>query len=141
PPALGPGDGNAQRPHRLLRRRNVPGHAGYQRHQPVGRNLGRQRIVHVLSECDGHQCGCKTNTTGQITSTESAPGLTATATLHVEAPPSIAKAFNPSNIALNATTSLTFTITNPAGNPDALTGVAFTDTLRTGLTQATGTSP
>src|SRR5437016_6511334 len=59
-----------------------------------------------------------------------------TATLTVVAPPTIAKVFNPSTISLNSTTSLTFTITNPAANTVALTGVAFSDTLPTGLTVA-----
>jgi hypothetical protein len=84
--------------------------------------------------------GAQVNTTGAVTSTEGGTGNTATATIHVEAPPSIAKVFNPSTIALNATTSLQFTITNPAANVDPLTGVAFTDTLPTGLTVANGTS-
>src|SRR5581483_6449917 len=82
----------------------------------------------------GIAAGLQTNTTGNVTSTEGGTGGTATASIKVEAPPSIAKVFNPSNIALNATTSLTFTITNPAANVDPLTGVAFTDTLPTGLT-------
>ncbi|HXA86896.1 MAG TPA: hypothetical protein VNZ47_17555, partial [Candidatus Dormibacteraeota bacterium] len=84
----------------------------------------------------GIAAGLQTNTTGNVTSTEGGTGGTASASVKVEAPPSIAKVFNPSTIALNATTSLTFTITNPAANVDPLTGVAFTDTLPTGLTVA-----
>jgi hypothetical protein len=49
-------------------------------------------------------------------------------TSHV-CPPSIVKVFNPTTIALSAISSLTFTITNPAANNVALTGVAFTDSL------------
>ncbi|MBZ5491805.1 MAG: DUF11 domain-containing protein [Acidobacteriia bacterium] len=84
----------------------------------------------------GIAAGQQTNTTGNVTSTEGGTGGTASASVNVEAPPSIAKVFNPSTIALNATTSLTFTITNPAANVDSLFGVAFTDTLPTGLTVA-----
>src|SRR5207302_939644 len=84
----------------------------------------------------GIAAGLQNNTTGNVTSTEGGTGGTASASVNVEAPPSIAKVFNPNTIALNATTSLTFTITNPAANVDALTGVAFTDTLPTGLTVA-----
>jgi large repetitive protein len=84
----------------------------------------------------GIAAGTQNNTTGNVTSTEGGSGGTASALINVVAPPSIAKAFNPSNIALNATTSLTFTITNPAANAVALTGVAFADTLPTGLTVA-----
>ena len=47
----------------------------------------------------------------------------------VVAPPSIAKAFAPNTISVNGTTTLTFTITNPAANTLTLTGVGFTDTF------------
>jgi CSLREA domain-containing protein/uncharacterized repeat protein (TIGR01451 family) len=88
----------------------------------------------------GTAAGTQNNTTGSVTSTEGGTGGTASASINVVAPPSIAKVFNPSSIALNATTSLTFTITNPAANTVALTGVAFTDTLPTGLTVANATA-
>src|SRR5262249_55782193 len=88
----------------------------------------------------GTAAGSQNNTTGNVTSTEGGAGGTASASVNVEAPPSIAKLFNPSTITVNATTSLTFTITNPAANVDPLTGVAFTDTLPAGLTVANATA-
>jgi mucin-19 len=89
----------------------------------------------------GTAAGQQNNTTGNVTSTEGGTGGTASASINVVAPPSIAKVFNPNAIALNATTSLTFTITNPAANPAAETGVAFNDTLPTGLTVANSSVP
>jgi uncharacterized repeat protein (TIGR01451 family) len=54
-------------------------------------------------------------------------------------PPTISKAFLTDPIAQGATSTLRFTITNPnAGS--ALSGIAFTDELPTGLTVATGSS-
>ena len=55
----------------------------------------------------------------------------------IVAPPSIAKAFGAASILLNASTSLTFTITNPAANTVAEAGVAFTDSLPAGLVVST----
>ncbi|HEU4414231.1 MAG TPA: hypothetical protein VFT65_05560, partial [Candidatus Angelobacter sp.] len=85
----------------------------------------------------GIAAGAQNNTTGNVTSTEGGTGGTASTSINVVAPPSIAKVFNPSSIALNATTSLTFTITNPAANTTSENGVAFTDTLPTGLVVST----
>jgi hypothetical protein len=45
----------------------------------------------------------------------------------VVAPPSISKAFNPTSVPVGQTSTLTLTITNPAANTVALTGVGFTD--------------
>ena len=56
-----------------------------------------------------------------------------TVTQNVIAPPSIAKAFVPTTIVVNGTSTLTLTITNPAANTVALTGVAFTDTFPAGV--------
>lgn len=52
------------------------------------------------------------------------------------APPTIGAAFGAASIALNASTSLTFTITNP-NSASGLTGIGFTDTLPVGLVIST----
>jgi hypothetical protein len=82
----------------------------------------------------GVAAGTQNNTTTNVTSNEGGTGNVATATINVVAPPTIAKSFTPSTIALNGTSSLQFTITNPAGNAVALTGVGFVDNLPAGLT-------
>jgi fimbrial isopeptide formation D2 family protein/uncharacterized repeat protein (TIGR01451 family) len=84
----------------------------------------------------GATAGIKNNTTSAVTSTEGGAGGTASASLAVIAPPTIAKAFGKASIAVNATTTLTFTLSN--SNPaTALTGAAFTDALPAGLAVAT----
>ena len=97
--------------------------------------------IAVNSQCSfsvtvtGVVSGNYTNTTGSVSSTNGGTGLAASANLVVASPPVIAKAFNPASIAPNATSALTFTITNP--NTFALTGVAFTDTLPVNVVVAT----
>ena len=88
--------------------------------------------------------GTQNNVTGNVTATESGPGNTASASIFVIAPPSIAKSFNPSSIPLNGTSTMTFVLTNPAVNSDPvlgiLTGVNFTDNLPPGIVVSTPTS-
>jgi uncharacterized repeat protein (TIGR01451 family) len=86
----------------------------------------------ISVDVTGTTAGDKLNSVA-ASSTNGGTGNTANATLNVVAPPSIAKAFNPTTIPLNGTSTLTFTITNPAGNTIALTGVSFTDTLPAGV--------
>ena len=85
----------------------------------------------------GAAAGSQSNTTSAVTSANGGTGGTASANLAVVAPPSISKAFGASGIALNGTTSLSFTLTNPTANTVSLTGVAFTDTLPSGIVVAT----
>jgi hypothetical protein len=60
-----------------------------------------------------------------------------TGNAQVVEPPSIAEAFSPAGIQPNGVSTLTITITNPAANSVALTGVAFTDSFPTNVVVAT----
>ena len=88
----------------------------------------------------GSAAGSHTNTTGAVTSVEGGTGNTASASIAVDAPPTIAAVFNPSSIGTGGTSQLTITMTNPAGNPVPLTFVGLTDTLPAGLTVASGSA-
>ena len=83
--------------------------------------------------------GTAVNTTGPISSNESGNGGSASASLSVVAPPSISKAFNPTSIPVNGTSTLTLSITNPNA-AQSLSGVAFTDTFPAGMTIASPSS-
>jgi hypothetical protein len=102
-----------------------------------GTSLAASTSCTFFVNVTGTTAGTKTNVTGNVTSTEGGTGGTATASIDVVAPPSIQKAFGAAAIPLNGTTSLTFTITNPASNGVAEAGVAFTDNLPAGLVVAT----
>ncbi len=102
-----------------------------------GSSLAQSTSCTFSVNVTGTSAGQKNNTTGAVTSTEGGTGGTASASLNVVAPPSIAKAFNPTTIPLNGTSALTFTVTNPAANTVAETGVAFGDTLPVGLVVST----
>ena len=67
-----------------------------------------------------------------VTSTNGGTGNTAEATIVVPVNPIMVKSFGVASVHLNGSTSLTFTITN-ANSSTSLTGIAFTDTLPSGL--------
>lgn len=81
----------------------------------------------------GNAAGARTNTTGVVTSVEGGSGATASATLTVVGPPTLTKNFGSSTVPLNATTTLTFTVTNPAANTVPLSGIGFVDNLPAGM--------
>ncbi len=83
----------------------------------------------------GNTAGVKNNVTSNVTSLEGGTGNQASATLLVVAPPVITKAFTAPKILPGGTTSLTFSIANP-NSFAGLTGVAFTDSLPSGLVVA-----
>ena len=81
--------------------------------------------------------GTKSNTTGPVSANESGPGNPSnTATLEVIQPPMVAKVFGAASIALNTTTSLTFTFSNP-NNVTEFLSLSLNDSLPAGLVVAT----
>ncbi len=85
----------------------------------------------------GSTAGALTNTTGAINSNESGSAGTASAALNVVGPPAISLGYADASMAVNGTTTMTLTITNPASNPITLHGVGVSDTLPAGLKVAT----
>jgi uncharacterized repeat protein (TIGR01451 family) len=85
----------------------------------------------------GNTVGIKTNTTSAVSSIESGAGGSAKATLYVAPPPTITMSFADPvvyyMVGTSNTTTLTFTLGNPVGNPLLMTSFAFTDTLPPGL--------
>ncbi|MBI2333293.1 MAG: DUF11 domain-containing protein, partial [Chloroflexi bacterium] len=94
----------------------------------------------------GNTAGSYTNTTTNITATESGANTSTTPnvgfgqdTLTVIAPPVIAKSFTANPIFTGNTTYLNFSINNP-NTSTALTNIAFTDNLPSGLVVDTTTT-
>ncbi|HEY6352018.1 MAG TPA: choice-of-anchor D domain-containing protein [Candidatus Angelobacter sp.] len=114
----------------------------------LGTSLPANSSCTVSVNVTGTTSGIKNNSTGNVSAdydngsdtSQHITGGTASASIIVVLPPSIAKAFNPNSIAVNTTTQLGFTITNPSANPVALTGVGSTDVLPASLTVANGSS-
>jgi hypothetical protein len=77
--------------------------------------------------------GVQNNLTGNVASTNGGQGNTASASITVINPPTLAKSFTPNQIQLNGTSILQFTLANP-NTSLALNTLAFTDTLPGGVT-------
>jgi CSLREA domain-containing protein/uncharacterized repeat protein (TIGR01451 family) len=82
----------------------------------------------------GTTVGVKNNS-AQV-STDGGTGNTANASITVAAPATLGKVFGAASIPLNGSTTLQFTVTNPNVGT-TLTGIAFTDTLPSGLIVST----
>jgi CSLREA domain-containing protein len=78
-----------------------------------------------------------TNATGSGSAAVTVDGTTVTKTYTIIGPPTISEGFSPSTVAPNANSTVTFTLGNPAANGATVTGVAFSDTLPTGLNVST----
>ncbi|MBK7471693.1 MAG: hypothetical protein IPI73_14825 [Betaproteobacteria bacterium] len=89
----------------------------------------------------GIAAGDQNNTTGNVTSANGGNGNAGSASTTVVAPPTIAKSFSPISLFAGGQTTLTFTLTNPAANAVALTGVGFTDIMPVGLGVPTTSEP
>ncbi len=105
-----------------------------------GGALAANSTCTVSVNVTGTSAGVKSTTTGAVVSTEAGSGNTSTASINVDGPPTFSAAFAPNAVLPGGSATLTFTIGNPAANPDALTGIGFTDTLPTGLTVASATT-
>ncbi|NJD88158.1 MAG: DUF11 domain-containing protein, partial [Betaproteobacteria bacterium] len=91
----------------------------------------------VTVDVTSNTTGTYNNTNaGNISATQRVDTAGVNATLTVQALPTLTKAFSPSTVGVNQASTLTFTITNPAGAP-ARSGLTFTDTLPAGLSVAT----
>jgi hypothetical protein len=106
----------------------------------TGGTLAGNTSCTITVTVTGATAGVQNNTTGAIGSIETGPGAVSnTATVTVIGPPTISKAFGAPSIALNGTTSLDLTLTNPNATL-ALSGLSFTDALPAGLTVPNGTT-
>lgn len=102
-------------------------------------------IVAAASNCTisvtvtGATAGIKNNTTGPVSASgpTSLTGLPSNTASLLVGLPSIAKSFSAASVALNGTATMSFVITNTS---TAVTGLAFTDPLPTGLTAPNGTT-
>ncbi len=111
---------------------------------PAGATMAAGSSCTLSVDITATAAGFFENISDYISSDQSGENKTssgyATDTLTVVAPPSISKDFNPTTILRDADTTLSFRITNP-NQSQALTGIAFSDTLPVGLELDASTPP
>jgi uncharacterized repeat protein (TIGR01451 family) len=85
---------------------------------------------------NGSAAGTQNNITSAVSSSNAGSGLPASASVTVLAPPVLTKTFGAAFLTLGASTSLTFSVTNPNVG-FAVSGIGFTDVLPPGLLVST----
>jgi uncharacterized repeat protein (TIGR01451 family) len=112
--------------------------------QTTGANIPASGSCTVSVNVTATTAGPHTNVSGFLSTTEGGTNSgstgSATASLAAIVPPTIAKAFGTDPILANGTSLLTFTITNPNAS-DTLSGIAFSDTYPSGLTNTNPLTP
>jgi hypothetical protein len=111
---------------------------------PLGLAGGGSASCTVTASVKANAAGVRTNISGFISSTEGGENITstgyATAGLSAVLPPLIDKQFSPNPIPSSGVSTITFTIINP-NQSDAISGVAFSDTLPTSPGNVTIANP
>ncbi len=103
----------------------------------TGGSLAANGTCNIDVTVTGVTVGLWPNQTTALTSSLGTGSPSNTAVIVVNAPPSISKSFSTSAIPLAGTATLSIVITNP-NNTISFTGVAFTDSLPSGLTAVNG---
>ncbi len=101
----------------------------------TGASLAASASCNFSVNVTGISAGTQNNTTSAVTSNEG-NGNSASASITVVGPPTIGKTFGAATIALNATTTLSFNVSNSNAGA-TLTGVGFADSLPAGLVVST----
>jgi hypothetical protein len=106
--------------------------------QVVGETLAPNASCTVLVNVTGAIAAVQNNTTSAITSNQTVPGNSASASITVNSAtaPVLAQAFGAGSVNIGQSTSLTYTLTNPNAAL-VVTGVSFTNNLPAGIVVST----
>ena len=103
----------------------------------TGGSIAANSSCTVAVNVTGTTAGTKNNTSGSVSSTNGGTGNTASASLTVIAPPSIAKAFSPTHCAGGSGERVDVHDHQPEHELVGAVGVAFTDTFPSGVVVST----